>query len=94
MNNNYETTHKGIAAYLLMQGHNIVDITAGINKKNGRPNSKIEFDCDRSTGRRLGDEFFDNHIEGDLKDFYDKCNEVGSKIWASRNTQVPAEPTE
>lgn len=89
--NNYITTHKGIAAYLLMHGHQIVDITQGTNPKTGRPNSKIEFDCDKSTGRRLGDEFFDGHVEGDLKDFYDKCNEVGSKIWAARNANQPTD---
>lgn len=80
----YFTTHKGIAAYMLMQGHFILQCTPGISKKTNKPNVKIEFDVDAATGRELGDAFFNGEIEGNLKEFYDSLQKVGNEIWKAK----------
>lgn len=87
MERKYSTTHKGIAAYLLTQGYEIERVTTGTNPKTGKPNCKIEFNTDQETGRSMGDAFFDGHVNGDLKAFYDKLNEVGHEMWKARGGQ-------
>lgn len=85
MDKKYSTTHKGIAAYLLMQGYEIERCEPGTSRKTGRPNVRMEFSLDYDAGRDLGDAFFEGGIHGDLKLFFDKLNDVGQKIWEVRN---------
>lgn len=87
MERKYTTTHKGIAAYMLTQGYEILRVTPGVNPKNNRPNCTIEFDIDRETGRGMGDAFFEGTVHGDLKQFYDKLSEVGNQIWKAKGNQ-------
>ncbi len=84
MERKYNTTHKGIAAYILTKGYEIERVTPGTNPKTGRPNCKIEFNVDQQSGREMGDAFFDGNVHGDLKAFYDKLNEVGHEIYKAR----------
>lgn len=84
MDRKYSTTHKGIAAYLLTKGYQILRATPGTNPKTQRPNVRIEFDVDNETGRSMGDAFFDGNVHGDLKQFYDACNEIGNTIYEAK----------
>lgn len=84
MDRKYSTTHKGIAAYLVTKGYQILRATPGTNPKTNRPNVRIEFDVDQTTGRGLGDDFFDGHVVGDLKTFYEAINTVGHEIYQAR----------
>jgi hypothetical protein len=83
MERKYFTTHKGVAAYLLTQGYQILRYENSKNR-DGRPNVKIEFDVDQATGKQVGDAFFDGHATGNLKAFYDACNQVGHEIWKTK----------
>jgi len=80
----YYTTNKGVAAVLLMKGHNIERCYQENNPKTGRPQVKIEFDCDIDSGRGHADMFFNGDITADLKTFYDKLGEVGRQIYDAR----------
>ena len=84
MDRKYSTTHKGIAAYLVTQGYEILRTTQGTNQKTGRPNCRIEFDLNNETGRTMGDAFFDGNVNGDLKTFYEAVNTVGHHIYKAR----------
>jgi hypothetical protein len=85
MERKYTTTHKGIAAYLLTKGIELLRTTAGTNPKTNKPNCRMEFDIDQTSGREMGDAFFDGNVHGDLKQFYDKLNEVGHEIYKVRS---------
>lgn len=84
MERKYRTTHRGIAAYLLTKGYQILRATPGVNPKNNRPNVTVEFDIEQQTGRDMGDAFFDGGVHGNLKDFYDKLQEVGDVIYKAK----------
>lgn len=88
MERKYSTTHKGIAAYILTQGHELLRVTPGTNPKTNRPNCRLEFDVDQQTGRDMGDAFFDGNVHGDLKQFYDSLQEVGNKIWEAKGPKT------
>lgn len=83
MERKYYTTHKGVAAYLTLKGFQLLRATQGTNRE-GRPNVKMEFDVDPETGKNVGDEFFDGHAVGNLKEFYDACGKIGQDIWKAK----------
>ena len=80
MERKYRTTHQGIAAYLVMQGYEILRVEPGTNPKTGRPNVTIEFDTDYETGRQMGDAFYNGQVNGNLKEFNDAQFKVREKL--------------
>lgn len=83
MERKYRTTHRGIAAYLITQGYNIVRLQPGTNKV-GRQVTYIEFDVDPTTGRQMGDTFFDGNVSGNLRQFYDAQGKVRQELYQAR----------
>jgi hypothetical protein len=83
MERNYRTSHQGIAAYIETQGHDIVHAEPGTNKQ-GRRVTFFEFQLDHETGRRLGDDFFNDNVEGNIKTFYEALQNVRKKAWEAR----------
>lgn len=84
MNRKYFTTHRGVAAILLTKGHDIERITNEYDDRKQRNVTKIEFDLDVSAGRSIGDDFFENRITIDAKEFYDKMGEVNRQCRDAR----------
>lgn len=83
MERKYRTSHQGIAAYLIMQGREILRLENGKNKQN-RPTVYFEFDVDQQTGRDMGDAFFEGAANGNLKQFYDALMQVRQKVYEAR----------
>lgn len=81
----YFTYHKGVAGFLILQGHQIINAKAGKNPKNGRDIVTMEFDCDRDEGKKLADRFFAGAAQGtDLKRYYDALGEVQQVMFKAR----------
>lgn len=83
MDRKYRTSHQGIAAYLVMQGYEILRMEEGTNKQ-GRRTTYIEFDVDQATGRQMGDAFFDGNVNGNLKQFCDAQAKVRKQLYEAR----------
>ena len=80
----YRTSNKGIAAYLITKGYEVLRVTEDKNRQ-GKLCMYIEFDIDQTTGKNLGDTFFNGEAKGDLKAFNDACYEVRQLIYKARN---------
>lgn len=80
----YFTTHRGVAAALLYKGHNFERLERAYDNRKGREVTKLYFNCDISTGREIGDDFFANRLEIDAKDFYDKLGEISREIRSAK----------
>jgi len=83
MDRKYKTSHQGIAAYLLTKGYDILRTEQGTNK-GGKACTFIEFDVDQTTGRQLGDAFFEGRVNGDLKQFHDACFTIRNTVYDAR----------
>jgi len=84
MNRKYFTIHRGVAAALLQKGYTIERVTSEYDQRKQRDVTKIEFNCDVNTGRDIGNEFFENKILVDAKDFYEKLGEVNRECRTAR----------
>lgn len=83
MQRKYRTSHQGIAAYILSQGHETERLEQGTTKA-GKPTTFIEFDMDAQSGREMGDAFFNGQVHGNLKAFYDCLMVVKQRIWDNK----------
>jgi hypothetical protein len=69
---------------MLMKGYEIERTVPGTNPKTNRPNCTFEFNCDWTTGKSLGDAFFDGSVHANLKEFYDKLMDIGQLVYKAK----------
>jgi hypothetical protein len=84
MERKFRTSHRGIAAYLITKGYEIIRGEKGTNKS-GRESIYLEFDIDPTSGREMGDAFFNGGLHGNLKEFYDAQYKVNKSVYETKN---------
>lgn len=84
MERKYKTSHQGIAAYLFLKGFEILRTEMG-KSKTGKPCVFMEFNCDQTTGRQMGDTFFDGEAIGNLKEYNEATFQIRQIVYEARN---------
>lgn len=93
MSKQFSTPNQGVAAYLLSQGGEVVDVEKRSNTYNGQLSERVYFvfNIDNEAGKKIASQFYDKVSTIEPNDYYENLKSLRTKLWDARKQKTEVE---